>query len=310
MDYKNHEYSELPFNQMRIPGEVQEVELLCPGVYYFAVKQPDDLYSTEYYAAMRDTPVLSAEAKAYGKALPGCPEMLLYSLHQPDSGQDVVRYELFRYYVQNNIPLPDGYSLHSAALSGMEHHPEYFGTYPVPPLTPFGRTVRHRSLTNGICWLETDRALQALSVAYPLWEDLSDTAQGLAELLPDDREQGIENTLGYLFFSERTSCVPLFELCESHKEWITDGLIDYAALMNAVWQSFPDYAAIVNSREQAGVNDISAMLLRDLGVDSEPNVCPDRLLSISPGAGTRFQAFQREPAPGKGKRGQGTCLNR
>ena len=76
------------------------------------------------------------------------------------------------------------------------------------------------------------------------------------------------------------------------------------------WQSFPDYAAIVNSREQAGANDISAMLLRDLGVDSEPNVCPDRLLSISPVAGTCFLAFQREPVPGKEKRGQGTCLNR
>lgn len=185
--------------------EVIDLTTLCPGVYYLAARQPDESFCTEYYAVMRDTPILSVEAKAYGKPVPNCPEWLLYSLHQPDSGQDVVRYELFRHYVQNNIPLPDGYSLHSAALSGMEHHPEYFGTYPVPPLTPLGRTVRHRSLSNGICWLETDRALQALSVAYPLWEDLSDTALGLAELLPYDQEQGAENTLGYLFFSEQTS---------------------------------------------------------------------------------------------------------
>ena len=158
--------------------EVSDLTPLCPGLYYLAAKQTDELFCTEYYAAARDTPVLFSEAKAYGKPLPGCPELLLYSLHQPDSGQDVVRYELFRYYVQNRLPLPEGYTLHSAALHGMEHHPEYFGTYPVPPLTPFGCTLRHRSLSNGICWLETDRAMQALSVAYPLWEDLSDTAQG------------------------------------------------------------------------------------------------------------------------------------
>ena len=245
--------------------EVSDLTPLCPGLYYLAAKQTDELFCTEYYAAARDTPVLFSEAKAYGKPLPGCPELLLYSLHQPDSGQDVVRYELFRYYVQNRLPLPEGYTLHSAALHGMEHHPEYFGTYPVPPLTPFGCTLRHRSLSNGICWLETDRAMQALSVAYPLWEDLSDTAQGLAELLPYDREHGIGNTLGYLFFSERASSIPLFELCETYEEWRTTGLIDYAALMNAVWQDHPDYAAIVNSREQAGANDIVGKLLRDRG---------------------------------------------
>ena len=158
--------------------EVSDLTSLCPGLYYLSAKQPDDSFSSEYYVAARDTPILSAKAKAYGKPLSGCLELLLYSLHHPESGQTVVRYELLRYYVQNGLPLPEGYTLHSVALHGMEHHPEYFGTYPVPPLTPFGRTLRHRSLSNGICWLETDRAMQALSVAHPLWEDLSDTAQG------------------------------------------------------------------------------------------------------------------------------------
>lgn len=294
MDCKSHEYSEFPFNQVHLLGEVKKIECLCPGLYYLSAKQPDDPFSSEYYAAARDTPILSAEAKAYGEPLSGCPELLLYSLHHPESGQAVVRYELFRYYVQNNLPLPEGFTLHSAALAGMEYHPEYFGAYPIPLLTPFGRTVRHRSLSNGVCWLETDRAMQVLSIAYPLWEDLSDTAQELAELLPYDREQGIGNTLGYLFFSEQTSCVPLFELCGSHKEWQTAGLLDHAALMNAIWQDFPDYAAIANSREQAGANDIARILLGDLGVEAEPNVCPGRLLSITPGAGTRFLVFQWE----------------
>lgn len=88
---------------------------------------------------------------------------------------------------------------------------------------------------------------------------------GAAELLPYDREHGIKNTLGYLFFSERASSISLFELCEVHEEWRIVGLIDYAALMNAVWQDHPDYAAIVNSREQAGANDIVGKLLRDRG---------------------------------------------
>ena len=283
--------------------EVNDLVLLCPGLYYVAARRLDELLCTEYYAAAHDVSILSAEAKAYGKPLPGYPEWLLYSLHQPDSGQDVVRYELFRYCVQSDLPLPEGNTLHSAALTGMEHHPEYFGTYPVPPLTPFGRTVRHRSLSNGVCWLETDCATQALSVAYPLWDDLSDMARGLARLLPYDQELVIEDALGYLFFSERSSCIPLFELCELHEEWRSTGLIDYAALMNAVWQSFPDYAAVSNSREQAGANDMAGILLRDMGLETEPNICPERLISITPGTGTRFLAFQQEPVPGKDMRG-------
>lgn len=99
----------------RASYEIVDLAPLCPGLYYLSAKQPDDPFNTEYYAAARDTSVLSAEAKAYGKPLIGCPEWLLYSLHQPDSGQDVVRYELFRYYVQNSISLPEGYTLHSAA---------------------------------------------------------------------------------------------------------------------------------------------------------------------------------------------------
>lgn len=148
--------------------EVRELTTLCPSLYYLAAKPPDSFLGIEYYVAIRDTPILSTEAKAYGKPLPGSPELLLFPLDQPDSGQAIVRYELFWYYAQNSLPLPDGYSLRSAAFLGMEYHPEYFGTYPVPSLTPFGSTVRHKSLSNGICWLETDRALQALSVVYPL----------------------------------------------------------------------------------------------------------------------------------------------
>lgn len=163
-------------------------------------------------------------------------------------------------------------------------------------------TIRHRRLSNGVCWLETDSVVQALSVVYPLWEDLSETARGLAELLPRDRDLGIDNTLGYLFFSERASCIPLFELYKLHEEWNTDGLIDYPALMNAVWQSFPDYAAVTNSREQAGANDVAGMLLRDLGMEAEPRICSERLISITPGIGTHFLTFQRGPVSNKENR--------
>lgn len=96
-----------------------------------------------------------------------------------------------------------------------------------------------------------------------------------------------------MFFSERTSCIPVLELCGLYKEWRESGLVNYAALMNVVWKRFPTYAAIVNGREQVGANDLVGLLLRKMGIEAELNVCRDRLIAINPEAGTRFLTFQR-----------------
>lgn len=91
-------------------------------------------------------------------------------------------------------------SMYVAALYGMEKHPEYFGEYPVPGITPRGYTVRHKKIINGVYWLETDHCEEMLAVCYPIWQaDITVPEQNLGEQLEHDRMQGIENTFGYLF---------------------------------------------------------------------------------------------------------------
>ena len=136
-----------------------------------------------------------------------------------------------------------------------------------------------------------------LAVTYPLWDGLSDLAQRLAELLPHDLDAGIENTLGYMFFSERASSIPIFELLSSYPSWTETSLIDRPALMNAIWHDFPEYAAAANIQEQSGANDMVGMLLREFGEDAEPHVSPDRLIHLSPDAGTSFLRFQADRYP-------------
>ena len=272
-------------------GKIQKIQQLSEGVYYISLQQPAKPICSEYYVVLADSPVISLEAKAYGESLPGHPGLLMYLLEDPHTEYMIVRYELYRHYVRNRIPLPDGETLRSAALTGMECHPQYFGSHPVPSITPHGLTVRHRSMANGVYWLETDQAVQMLAVTYPLWDGLSDMAQRLANLLPHDLDCGIENTLGYMFFEERASSIPIFELLGSYPIWTKSGLIDKPALMNAIWQDFPEYAVIANGLEQSGANDIVGTLLNEMGADAERNVSPEHLISISPDVGTSFLRF-------------------
>lgn len=272
-------------------GETKDLQQLGEGVYCISLQQPAKPICSEYYVVLADSPVISPEAKAYGESLPGHPGLLMYLLEDPHTEYMIVRYELYRHYVRNHIPLPDGETLRSAALTGMECHPEYFGSYPVPSITPHGLTVRHRSLANGVYWIETDQAVQMLAVTYPLWDGLSDMAQRLANLLPHDLDCGIENTLGYMFFEERASSVPIFELLGSYPVWTKSGLVDKPALMNAIWQDFPEYTVIANGLEQSGVNDIVGSLLNEMGANTERNVSPEHLISISPDVGTSFLRF-------------------
>lgn len=138
----------------------------------------------------------------------------------------------------------------SLALYGMEESPEYFGTFPVPFLTPRGCTVRHRMLLNGVFWLETDRCEEMLAICYPIWEaDITIPEQNLAEQLEYDRMQGITKTLGYLFFPKHSSCIALYELCYHHPKIVESGAVNMAALMNAILRLYPEYAASHNKEE-------------------------------------------------------------
>ena len=86
-----------------------------------------------------------------------------------------------------------------------------------------------------------------LAICYPIWQaDITLSEQNHGEQLEYDRIHGIDNTLGYLFFSKRNSVIPLYELSLLHSEMKESGVIDMAALLNAICESYPEYTAIHN----------------------------------------------------------------
>ena len=250
-------------------------EELCPGVYYVSAADG------EFYVVNQDAPAISTAAKEYGGAHG---EILLYPLNKPDSGWMVVRYEVCKYLARRELPPLEGVTLYEAALFGAECHPEYFGELPVPIYTPLGSTLKHQSLANGIDWIETDRCLEGLAVSFPIWDgELSEAAQELAL-----KQDHLPELPRYLFFNEKASCIPIFELMQIRPDWKQSGIIDQAALMNAIWQNFPAYALAYNGMEQAGLNDIPDTVLNTIGGEISTNSRVERTIRLTPGAGTTF----------------------
>lgn len=285
-----------PINIGNVLGEIVKVNEECPGVCYAAVQgKPGSYFTQEYYIVAADTPVIPQQAKKYGRALPGHPELLLYSMDEARGGYKIIEYEIAKYRTEHGLPLPNGDTLHGIEIFNMEYHPEYFGPYPAPSETPAGPVLRQRAVDNGVCWLDTEQGGPLLAVCYPIWRtELSDYAIGLSQQTARDRELGIDHTLGYLFFSAKDSCVPIYELLSLRDEWKADGRIDAAALMNAIWTYHPGYAACFNLQEQAGLHDTLGLLLRTLGGEAELSGSPEHMIAFSPEAGTDFCTFARE----------------
>ncbi len=151
-------------------GEVVDWEELCPSVYYLGVQpNPDSIYPcSEYYLVLPGAPI-SQEALALGRPLDGVPG-LLYAIDPSDEGGwTAIMYELCKNRFRHGIPPLEGWSLIDAAMEGMELCPSYFGLFPVPPYTPWGWTLRHKVLDNGVYWLETSQYKTALAVCHPIW---------------------------------------------------------------------------------------------------------------------------------------------
>lgn len=272
-------------------GEVTDWTELCPGVYILTLQpDPDSVYPCrEYYLVLPDAPI-SQEARALGKALDGIPG-LLYAINPPrEGGWTAVLYELCKLGAAQGGFIPKGWSLTDAAMEGMELCPAYFGAFPVPPRTPWGWTLRHRALDNGVYWIETSQCKTVLAVCNPVWEaELSEgvirVGKKLAYRESDDEE------LSYLFFEHEISCVAIFELLATREEWLSTGLIRGPELMNAIWKYAPMYATAYNTGEQAGFHDILSILLKMLGEDSEPQGRVENMISVNPDAGTDFIGF-------------------
>ena len=270
-------------------GELQRVELECPGVYYLAVNAEAGYcpLPMEYYLVLDRAPVPN-EARRYGTPLENG-QGLVFSLEQEGSGAKIIEYEIFKYKVLHHIPLPGNETLHGCAVYAAELYPEYFGMLPVPALTPWGYTTRHRALASGIYWIETDQCVEILAVSHPAWAaDLSEGVLRHARQTDYDTEHGINRTLGYKFFSKTQSCVVIFELLQYHRDWLTDGRVDLPALMNAILEYWPEYAVSFNAHEQAGLNDGAGLLLRSIGIEVELSGSEEHMISLTPGAGIDF----------------------
>lgn len=239
----------LPFDLTAELGEVVEAELKSPGVYYLALRNGERY--PEVYVVTKDAPAISEKARSYGQRFPGQPDLCVYDLHQPGSGRCVIDFEMLRYRMKRHLPeIETEDSLQTAALYGAEEHPDYFGYFPVPFFTPRGCTVRHRTIMNGVYWLETDRCEEMLAVCYPIWQaDITTPEQNLGEQLEYDRIRGINNTLGYLYFPKQGSSIPLYELSLLHPEVAESGVVDMSALMNAIYELYPEYVKMYHEGE-------------------------------------------------------------
>lgn len=279
----------LPFGIEGEIGQIAEAALECPGVYYVATKANNSLFSEEYYIVTPEADMISDRARQYGTTIDSEPDLRLYRLDEPGKGRRIIDYEVNRYRVKNKLSLPPQTSLYEIALYAMEDNPEYFGEYPVPIDTPWGRITRHKKVGNGVYWLETERSAETLAVSYPYTLEFSDSVMRTARFTAVDSKRGIDNTLGYTFFTKPDICLAVFELMATRPEWRKR--VDEAALMNAIWTYHPEYAASHNLLEQSGLNDYFSMLMAAFDMDVEPKCSPDRLIKLFPDIGEDFLLF-------------------
>ena len=274
-------------------GEIRDTEELCPGVYYVSAVKEETQIGYEYYIADRETSSLTAQAKAFGEPLPNHPELLSYLLGGSENGRLIVRFEAERYRILHKLPPLEHSSILTTATFGAEHHPEYFGAYSVPHLTTKGRMVRYRQIMWGVFAIETETCERLIAVCYPLWTcDLSDHTADLGNMTAHDLDRGVNESMGYLFFSEIPGCLAIFELWQSYPAEIqASDIINMPAVMNAIWTNYPMYAEAHNSREQQGLNDESGLLFQSLGLDVELKGSIENMIAISPDAGTDYLIF-------------------
>ena len=124
-----------------------------------------------------------------------------------------------------------------------------------------------------------------VAICYPVWNgDISEGTEELGEQTQQDREQGIENTYGYLFFPWGISCIPLFELIWNNPEHQENKTINFSALKNVIWEKYPDYALKNNLEVQKMRQESSKQ-----GIDTSSFT--NGLIEYSPNAGLEFLEF-------------------
>lgn len=264
-------------------GPIETVREWAPSVYYIEAG-PEEPFWKEFFVVLDDAPMAS-KVRNYGKKMDG---LHLFAQNDDTSGWRIVQYEISKYHASQGKKLPPEELFHDFSLHAMELHPEYFGTFPVPYHTPDGYMLRHRTLANGIYWLETSTYKELLAVCFPIWNaELSTAALALAKVTDQDRTAGIKKSMGYIFFSKEFSCVPVYELMETRKEW--DGtVIHRPALMNALWEYAPKYTRCLNGGKGQALDSRVLQILEAANLDILPQPVASELTCMFPDVGTDF----------------------
>jgi len=264
-------------------GTITSAAELCPDVFRVTAN-PGGYFSKEYLVVLDGAPI-SPRVRNYGKKING---LHLYAMDDDSSGWRVVQYEVSKYCISvRGEHLPE-WMFRDLSLHAMELHPEYFGAFPVPFHTPHGYTLRHRTLANGIYWLETSMCKELLAVCHPIWNaELSSAARMLCETPVRLISSIQENATDYIFFTKEVSCIPIYELMAVRKEW--DGtLIRSPALMNAIWDCLPEYALYMNGETDSVFKEEVLALMPEPGVKPLPDPSRDRMICMFPDEGTEF----------------------
>lgn len=247
------ENQKLPFRLSEDMGQVQRVELQCPGIYYVATSGKQGHAGREHYVVLEETvsAIISQEALAYGKPV----EDGAYEFeHEVEgSGWELVTFEMERYHVKQRIPFKEGESIYASAIYFADKYPDYFGGHIPPRMTPWGLTIRWKKASEGVFFLETDRCEWVLALAQPFWSiDLSGMAQELGEECEADLQMDAEEAV-YRYFRGDNMAPAIFELLgyEDHC-----GLLNYIhskeALETYLYSHCPEYVLQYNAAEMSG----------------------------------------------------------
>lgn len=271
-------------------GLIKTAVMKCPGIYLLHMFAIADHFTGLDFYVVTEAADIPSEARSYGRRLPTHPDLLFYQHGNEDHSHFIIEYEILKFYFKNNLPFDEYGNLHDLAISGMEVCPSYFGTFPVPTLTPWGYTARYKTLHPGAFWIETDQCKTTFAVSYIMRDDITDEVYNLAKLTPFDEEHGLDQTLGYFFFQEDDICLIVFEIINFENNTKQE-MIDKPALMNAIWHYHPEYAVQHNTREQYGENDHIGMIMRLIDPTVELHGSEENLITITPEAGIDFFRF-------------------
>ncbi|WP_300561668.1 hypothetical protein [uncultured Oscillibacter sp.] len=273
-------------------GEIKELEEICPGVFYAIIlvdMATTDSHYCEYYIVCQNATMISLKARAYGQELLCAPKVWAFPLEEDAGGWRIVKYEVHLYLHKKGILLDSDSQLRDDIAFGREFHPDYFGSYPLPSMTPWGAAICYIILDTGISWIITEQKEEALCVCYPMLDELSDYAQCLAV-----QSNVPENSIpDYLLYFHQKACVPIYELLPLRHKWQESGLITLPQLMNAIYLCDPQYVLNHNLMIQGGLGFSVELLLKAMGICTNLQVDESQMISLSPNSDTDYLHIEK-----------------